>query len=174
MGALVLDCDAIYHEAVESSAELLGEIENRFPDTVQDGKLNRKALGAVVFADSAALSDLNAITHKYVGLELQRRLREFAMTGGTLAAIDAIELFSSGINGRCFKTVAVISNKEKPHKAHHGAGRHNAGYALRASPPSMTTAIMPKDATTHCTITLTWYSFRNDCRQFFKEMFSNG
>ena len=65
-----------------------------------------------MFADSAALSDLNAITHKYVGLELQRRLREFAMTGGTLAAIDAIELFSSGINGRCFKTVAVISNKE--------------------------------------------------------------
>ena len=52
MGALVLDCDAIYHELLESSAELLGEIENRFPDTVQDGKLNRKALGAVVFADA--------------------------------------------------------------------------------------------------------------------------
>ena len=174
MGALVLDCDAIYHELLESSAELLGEIENRFPDTVQDGKLNRKALGAVVFADSAALSDLNAITHKYVGLELQRRLREFAMTGGTLAAIDAIELFSSGINGRCFKTVAVISNKENRIKrimARDGitreyallriAAQHDDGYyAERCDYTLYNNADMD--------------SFRNDCRQLFKEMFSNG
>ena len=174
MGALVLDCDAIYHELLESSAELLGEIENRFPDTVQDGKLNRKALGAVVFADSAALSDLNAITHKYVGLELQRRLREFAMTGGTLAAIDAIELFSSGINGRCFKTVAVISNKENRVKrimARDGitreyallriAAQHDNGYyAERCDYTLYNNADMD--------------SFRNDCRQLFKEMFSNG
>lgn len=99
MGALVLDCDAIYHELLESSSALLGEIEKCFPNTVQDGKLDRKALGTIVFADAAALSDLNAITHKYVGMELQRRLREFAMAGGTLAAIDAIELFSSGRTG---------------------------------------------------------------------------
>ena len=174
MGALVLDCDAIYHELLESSAELLSEIEKRFPDTVQDGKLNRKALGAVVFADSAALGDLNAITHKYVGLELQRRLREFAMTGGTLAAIDAIELFSSGINGRCFKTVAVISNKENRIKrimARDGitreyallriAAQHDDGYyAERCDYTLYNNADMD--------------SFRNDCRQLFKEMFSNG
>ena len=174
MGALVLDCDAIYHELLESSAELLGEIENRFPDTVQDGKLNRKALGAVVFADSAALSDLNAITHKYVGLELQRRLREFAMTGGTLAAIDAIELFSSGINGRCFKTVAVISNKENRVKRIMARDGITREYAL------LRIAAQHDDGyyAEKCDYTLynnaDMDSFRNDCRQLFKEMFSNG
>ena len=46
-----------------------------------------------MFTDEEALRDLNLITHKYINLEISRRLREWAMAGGTLAALDAIELF---------------------------------------------------------------------------------
>lgn len=111
-GALVIDCDALYHELLKSSTELINEIDKYFPGAVTDGVLDRKALGAVVFTDEEALRDLNIITHKYIHLELRRRLREWAMQGGTLAAVDAIELFSSGIAKRCCATVGVIADRE--------------------------------------------------------------
>ena len=174
MGALVLDCDAIYHELLESSAELLGEIKKHFPDTVRDGKLDRKALGAIVFADTTALSDLNAFTHKYVGIELQRRLREFAMAGGILAAIDAIELFSSGTNRRCFKTVAVLSDRESRVKRIMARDGITREYALLRIDAQHDDAYYAEK----CDYTLynntDMDSFRNGCRQLFKEMFCNG
>lgn len=111
-GALVIDCDAVYHALLENNAELLAELEESFPGTVEAGKLQRKKLGAIVFQDAAALRRLNAITHRYIGQEVQRRLREHAMNGGTIAAIDAIELFSSGLAERCKLTIGVIADEE--------------------------------------------------------------
>lgn len=50
-GAVVLDCDAIYHELLTRDASLLAAIEERFPGTVEDGVLQRKKLGNMVFPD---------------------------------------------------------------------------------------------------------------------------
>ena len=50
-GALVIDCDAVYHELLASNAAMLAEINARFPGTIENGALQRKRLGAVVFAD---------------------------------------------------------------------------------------------------------------------------
>lgn len=110
-GALLIDCDEVYHRMLESDKPMLDEISKYFPGAVTDGKLDRKALGAIVFTDEEALLDLNVITHKHINLEIRRLLREHAMNGGTLAAIDAIELFSSGIAKRCTATVGVIADK---------------------------------------------------------------
>lgn len=110
-GALVIDCDAAYHELLRSSGDMIAEIGRYFPGAVTDGAVDTKALGAVVFTDEAALRDLNIITHKYVNLEIRRRLREWAMAGGTLAALDAIELFSSGASRHCFTTVGVVADR---------------------------------------------------------------
>lgn len=111
-GALVIDCDALYHELLRGSAEMIAEIDKYFPGAVTDGAVDTKALGAVVFTDEEALRDLNLITHKYINLEISRRLREWAMAGGTLAALDAIELFSSGAGKRCFTTVGVVADRD--------------------------------------------------------------
>lgn len=111
-GALLIDCDAVYHRMLETDRPMLDEIEKYFPDAVIDGKLDRKALGAVVFTDEEALRDLNIITHRHINLEIRRILREHAMNGGTLAAIDAIELFSSGLAKRCTATIGVVANRE--------------------------------------------------------------
>ena len=111
-GALVLDCDRIYHELLERDKELLAELEARFPGTVLDGKLDRKALGAIVFSDPAALERLNQLTHRSVAREVRARLRDWAMAGGTLAAVDAIELIGSGLAERCDFTVGVLADKE--------------------------------------------------------------
>lgn len=111
-GALLIDCDAVYHRMLETDRPMLDEIEKYFPGAVIAGKLDRKALGAVVFTDEEALRDLNIITHRHINLEIRRILREHAMNGGTLAAIDAIELFSSGLAKRCTATVGVIADRD--------------------------------------------------------------
>ncbi len=110
-GAMIIDCDALYHEMLETNAEMLNEIDRVFPGSVTDGKLDRKSLGAVVFSNEAALEDLNAITHHYIGLEVQRLLEDWAMQGGTLAAIDAIALIESDLGDRCKAVIGVIADK---------------------------------------------------------------
>ena len=111
-GGLAIDCDAVYHELLDTDAELISELDAAFPGTVREGALDRKALAALVFGDAEKLQTLNAITHRRVVREVERRLRDFAMAGGTLAAIDAIALLESGLSARCDATVAVIAPVE--------------------------------------------------------------
>ena len=102
-GAVILDCDAIYHRLLREDTALLAAIEARFPGTVVGGVLQRKELGAIVFEDPAALQDLNRITHGAVKAEVLRLLTPEP----ALAAIDAIGLFESGLDKLCKLTVAV-------------------------------------------------------------------
>lgn len=105
LGGLVLDCDQLYHQLLQTDTALLSAIEHRFPGCVQAGKLDRKALGSIVFSDQAALRDLNTITHsavkKAVLLELAKK--------PPLAAIDAIGLFEGGLADLCDITVAITA-----------------------------------------------------------------
>ena len=105
---MILDCDAIYHELLQTDATLLSAIEQVFPGTVTDGVLNRKKLGAIVFNDEAALQELNLITHAAVKKEVLRRLENCPQ----LAAIDAIGLFEGELDELCDVTVAVVAPEE--------------------------------------------------------------
>ena len=107
-GGLILDCDDIYHELLATDTHLLTAIANRFPGVVKGGRLDRKALGAVVFADADALQDLNRITHSAVKEEVLRRLE----AAPALVAIDAIGLFEGGLASLCDTTVAVVAPAE--------------------------------------------------------------
>ena len=107
-GALVLDCDEIYHELLARDASLLAAIGQRFPGTVENGVLQRKKLGNIVFSDKNALLDLNKITHTAVKQEVLGRLSRKP----ELAAIDAIALFEGGLAELCDVTVAVTAPVE--------------------------------------------------------------
>ena len=107
-GGLILDCDAIYHELLRTDADLLSAIDRRFPGVVENRALQRKKLGAIVFADETALQDLNHITHSAVKTEVLRRLE----SSPTLAAIDAIGLFEGDLAALCDMTVAVTAPEE--------------------------------------------------------------
>ena len=106
LGALLLDCDEIYHELLKTNGQMLWEIEQRFPGTVENGTLDRKKLGRAVFNDAEALQDLNAITHRYVKEEVLRRIGE---SDAPFAVIDAFALFESGLDRLCHATVAVTA-----------------------------------------------------------------
>ena len=107
-GGLVLDCDAVYHELLTRDTALLDAIEGRFPGVVENGELQRKKLGTIVFADEQALLDLNAITHGAIKAEIVRRLAQKP----ALAAIDAIALFEGGLSELCDTCVAVCAPEE--------------------------------------------------------------
>ena len=108
LGGTVLDCDVIYHQLLQRDKEMLTAIEDRFPGVVEDGSLNRKKLGPIVFSDPQALLDLNAITHSAVKQEVLRQLE----AKPALAAIDAIGLFEGELAPLCHVTVAVTAPEE--------------------------------------------------------------
>lgn len=138
LGALIIDCDAVYHGLLIENKEMLAEIDSAFPGVVTGGVLDRKALGAVVFSDAEALARLNGITHSYVGREIDRLLESWAMSGGRLAAIDAIELFGGNLARRCKATFAVLADRDKRIErimARDGIPREYAALRVNAQKP---------------------------------------
>lgn len=112
MGGLVIDCDAVYHELLEQSDELIAELDVHFPGAIPAGTHDTKALGEIVFSNPEKLRALNAITHRYVGREISRRLTDWALKGNKIAAIDAIALLEGGVSSYCRTTVGVIAPRQ--------------------------------------------------------------
>ena len=112
LGALVIDCDALYHELLQSDQELVAALAERFPAAYRDGAIDRRTLAAQVFASPEELKALNAIAHRFVREEAERRLRAWAMAGGRLAALDAVELIEGGLAERCDLVLGVLADRE--------------------------------------------------------------
>ena len=174
MGALVVDADAVYHELLHSDQALLETISARFPGTVSMHALDRKRLAEAVFGDPDALADLNAITHPAVIAETKRLLREHAMNGGGLAAIDAIGLIGSGLDELCDKVYAVVAEREvrlRRIMRRDGLSRERALARIDAQQPdeffvSHCSAVLHNDSTEK--------AFRSLCEKTFMEDIYHG
>ncbi len=108
LGGITLDCDEIYHNLLARDDALRNALREAFPQTFAGDTLDRKKLGAIVFSDRDALRQLDEITHGAVKREVLARLRDKP----SLAAIDAIALFESGLASLCDATVAVTAPRE--------------------------------------------------------------
>jgi dephospho-CoA kinase len=75
LGAVVVDADQIVRDVQTVGSPVLDEIAAEFGERMllQDGSLDRAALGAQVFGDDAALARLNGIVHPAVKQESARR-----------------------------------------------------------------------------------------------------
>ncbi|MHA7986489.1 dephospho-CoA kinase [Rathayibacter sp. CAU 1779] len=90
-GAVIIDADRLAREVVEPGTKGLEAIRSRFGDDIltADGSLDRAALGAIVFRDSEALRDLNAITHPAVWEAVKdRRARAEAADPDAIVVYD--------------------------------------------------------------------------------------
>ena len=78
LGAHVIEADDVARKLVRPGSPLLDALRGSFGDGVlnPDGTLNRRELGALVFADAEALRRLNEITHPPLTAEIMRRLNE--------------------------------------------------------------------------------------------------
>lgn len=173
MGALIIDCDEVYHELCRDSTEMKSEICARFGEVWGEDGLDRKKLGAVVFNDPGALEKLNAITHRYVYARVEELLRAHAMSGGTLAAIDAIALIEGDFAKRTAFNVAVTAPEEERVRrlvAREGiseeyarlriAAQHGCGYFVKNCDYAL-----DNDGDID--------AFRNKCEKFFTEVLRN-
>ena len=91
LGACVIDADAVYHRLLEESAPLRTALAGRFGPGILDreGKVDRKALGGVVFGDPEALADLNAITHRLILAAIERQAAPAGPEGKAARGSDA-------------------------------------------------------------------------------------
>ena len=99
LGARVIDADLLAHEVVMPGQRAHAEIVKEFgPEVLDpDGQLDRKRLGAIVFADAARRRRLEEITHPAIRQRQQRILAvldEEAFEG--LVIWDAALLIESG------------------------------------------------------------------------------
>lgn len=138
-GGCVLDLDAVYHALLATNEDLLSDLDARFPGVIQDGVLDRKALGNIVFADPQALADLNAITETYIQAETDRLLTQAESRGVPLAAIDAINLLKTDLPRRCHCTIAVtapVETRVKRLMARDGISEEYARLRISAQEPN--------------------------------------
>lgn len=113
LGGAVIDCDAVYHEMLESDRALQENLERAFgPLRDGQGAIDRKKLGALVFGDPAKLERLNAIAQRAVVQRTRQMVKENRSRGIGLTAIDAFALLESGLADLCTTTVAVLAPAE--------------------------------------------------------------
>lgn len=103
LGGTVIDADVLARRATAAGGPALAEIRGRFGARVfnSDGELDRAALAAIVFEDTAALSDLERIIHPQVRRQLEAELEAAAKDHAPFVALEAIKLVEGGLDERC-------------------------------------------------------------------------
>ena len=106
LGVPVVDADQLAREVVAPGSAGLLDITRTFGEhlLLADGSLDRKALGALVFADAEARAKLNAITHPRIAQAGAARLAELATTGAPYALYEAALIVENGL----YRTMAAL------------------------------------------------------------------
>jgi dephospho-CoA kinase len=107
LGAVVIDADAIAREVVAPGTPGLQAVLTRFGPGVRaaDGSLDRAKLAGIVFADAAALADLNALVHPLVGA---RSAELLAQAAPDAVVVQDIPLLVENGLARTFDAVVVV------------------------------------------------------------------
>jgi len=108
-GAVVVDADKLAREAVEPGEPAYRAIVKRFGAGVlqEDGALDRKALGCIVFADAGARRDLEKIVHPAIAELAARRFERERQRGTPLLFYVVPLLFETGMAAR-FEEVWLV------------------------------------------------------------------
>ena len=94
-GAAVVDADELARRVVEPGQPALAELTTYFGTSIltDDGRLDRKALGARVFADPVARARLGQITHpRIAALSQQEIARHGAAGAGVVFYLSLIHI----------------------------------------------------------------------------------
>jgi dephospho-CoA kinase len=112
-GVPVVDADELARAAVAPGSDGLAELARAFGAEMLDaaGALDRKKLGAVVFAEPEQRARLNAILHPRVRHLAQQRFAELERSGVGLAAYDVPLLFEVGLE-RQYRPIVVVAATE--------------------------------------------------------------
>jgi len=94
-GFAVIDADIAARQAVEKGTEGLRKVAETFPGVLnEDGTLNRKALGTIIFNDKAQRDSLNKIVHPIVR-RLMDEEKAAALSEGKVVVMDIPLLYEN-------------------------------------------------------------------------------
>jgi len=113
LGAVVIDADVLAREVVAPGEPALAEIAREFGDVLlPDGTLDRKKVGALVFADAERRKRLEAITHPAIRARFLARLRALADERfDGIVFFDAPVMIESG-NYKNMERLVVVATDE--------------------------------------------------------------
>jgi dephospho-CoA kinase len=98
-GAHVLHADKLGHAVLEPDGEAYADVVREFGDAVlrPDATIDRKALGAIVFADADRLAKLNALVHPHVFVRQRRFFQDVEREDpGGVAVVEAAIMVETG------------------------------------------------------------------------------
>jgi dephospho-CoA kinase len=113
LGARVIDADKIGHEVYRPGTVGFDRVVDAFGRGVvaPDGTIDRRALGAIVFADPAARARLNAVVHPLIGEALAARLAAEAASPVPVV-VEAAIMLEAGWRGLVERVWVVSVSRE--------------------------------------------------------------
>ena len=114
LGAVIIDADVLAREVVEPGQPALAEIVEEFgPAMLQaDGRLDRKALGAIVFASADRRRRLEALTHPRIRQRFNGTLVDLTRAGFRgVVMFDAAVMIESGNYKNMDRLVVVVTDE---------------------------------------------------------------
>lgn len=110
LGFHIIDADMVSKYITENNSECIDKLKAEFGEEyIENGVLNRRKLGSLVFADREKLDKLMSVTFPYILGEINSRILEIG--DNEIIVIDAPTLFESGLNKSCDTIVSVIADK---------------------------------------------------------------
>lgn len=113
-GYPVVDADIAARKVVEPGMPALREITEAFGNDMllEDGTLDRKKLGSVIFADEEKRHTLNAIVHPAVREWMRQETDRAFENGASIVIMDIPLLFESKLTHMVEETILVYVSKE--------------------------------------------------------------
>jgi dephospho-CoA kinase len=97
LGIPVIDADVLGHELIAPGGQAESAVVKAFgPEIMTDGIVDRAKLGAIVFADNAALLRLNSIIHPLIGLAIAERCAALVQEGNSNIVVEATLIAENG------------------------------------------------------------------------------
>jgi len=100
LGAEIINADAVGHQVIMPGKPAYGDLIETFGRAIlnEDGTVDRKKLGAVVFDDPEKLRLLNKITHPRIFIEIEEKLNSIrGALPHTVVVVEAALLFEIGL-----------------------------------------------------------------------------
>jgi dephospho-CoA kinase len=139
LGVPLIDADQLAREVVQPGTPALAEIAREWPEVIAaDGTLDRRRLGAKVFAEPAARQRLEAITHPRIQERMRQQVTALAAQGHRLVFYEASLLVEAG-RANDFDALVVVTASEEQQllrtMGRDGSSRDHAVARLRAQLP---------------------------------------
>ena len=133
-GVRVVDADEEARAVTAPGGSVHDEVVRRWPQAAAaDGTLDRAALGRIVFADPAALRELEALVHPAVRPRVLARIAAAEAVDAPAIAIEAIKLVEGGLAAECDEVWLVTCDPDAQRARLTGRGTTPADAAQRVA-----------------------------------------